>query len=129
MNDAGQQTSKNKSSQSKSDGKSTPKSKDQSTSLKSKNQKTLSETKNQATPTKSDDQSPEPKFKDQSTQTGPIHVLTRLPIGEHRKTKRKDCLVCRTSEEKERKATVYGCADCPKFPGFCMPCFRIYHKY
>ncbi|XP_039753926.1 piggyBac transposable element-derived protein 4-like [Pararge aegeria] len=45
------------------------------------------------------------------------------------RTMRKRCRVC-YSKTKKRNLVMYGCSDCPEFPGLCLtPCFREYHKY
>lgn len=73
----------------------------------------------------------------------PIEVAPRKrthtfvkPDGPGRK-KRKSCKGCYTSlrktlssreaDKKVRRVTSF-CNECPNMPGFCLPCFNIFHK-
>lgn len=58
---------------------------------------------------------------------GKIHLPANLPKREG-KTIRKRCRVCYNKAQK-RVSVIFGCPDCPGFPGLCLECFREFHKY
>lgn len=57
-----------------------------------------------------------------------IHLPILLPKHGGR-VSRKRCRIC-YKKTKKNNQVLYGCPDCPGFPGLCLtPCFREYHKY
>ncbi|KAL0859819.1 hypothetical protein ABMA27_014003 [Loxostege sticticalis] len=57
-----------------------------------------------------------------------IHLPTPLPKRSGR-ISRKRCRIC-YKKTKKNNQVLYGCPDCPGFPGLCLtPCFREYHNY
>lgn len=56
-----------------------------------------------------------------------IHLPVVLPRGPSQRTKRKKCRHC--LRNKKRVDTIYFCPDCPRSPGLCLTCFRLFHKY
>lgn len=57
-----------------------------------------------------------------------IHLPILLPSHGGR-VSRKRCRIC-YKKTKKNNQVLYGCPDCPGFPGLCLtPCFREYHKY
>lgn len=62
------------------------------------------------------------------SQNEKIHLPALLPKHGER-ISRKRCRICYKNTKKNNQV-IYGCPDCPGFPGLCTtPCFREYHKY
>lgn len=60
---------------------------------------------------------------------GKIHLPANLPKRADGNTLRKRCRVCYL-KTKKRVSVLFGCPDCPGFPGLCLNnCFREFHKY
>ncbi|XP_064292998.1 piggyBac transposable element-derived protein 4-like [Plodia interpunctella] len=63
-----------------------------------------------------------------SLSEGKIHLPANLPK-KNGNTLRKRCRVCYL-KTKKRVSVLFGCPDCPGFPGLCIDkCFREFHKY
>uniref|UniRef100_A0A2H1WBY8 SFRICE_038628 n=1 Tax=Spodoptera frugiperda TaxID=7108 RepID=A0A2H1WBY8_SPOFR len=58
---------------------------------------------------------------------GKIHLPANL-LKRNGKIMRKKCRVC-YNKTKKKVAVLFGCPDCPGFPGLCLQCFREYHNY
>lgn len=60
---------------------------------------------------------------------GKIHLPANLPKKGDGNTLRKRCRVC-YFKTKKRVSVLFGCPDCPGFPGLCLNnCFREFHNY
>lgn len=58
---------------------------------------------------------------------GKIHLPMHLPKRQGRIV-RKRCRLC-YAKTKKRVDVIFGCPDCPEFPGLCLECFREFHDY
>lgn len=65
---------------------------------------------------------------EQVTYNNAVHLPAHLPKDDKGNTKRKRCKHCWDTTQ-YRRNTLCFCPDCPKQPGLCLECFRVFHKY